>query len=175
MYPYAPAPGTITGTRPTTQSPDAPLADDDRTGLRVLYPDSTDAVHVGSIAGRIFPANPLSLPANPPGVTGLFGTHVVAVDATSGNVIAGTLGGWSCNSPGPVQFDGGYLIQALPVGQSYQIYAEALNGAVDPSQVSNALITVCRNPTTDAGWPPLMSCVVPTAETSFTLRVRPAP
>src|SRR6266404_8736351 len=39
MYPYAPAPGTISGTRPTAQAPDAPLADDDRTGLRVLYPD----------------------------------------------------------------------------------------------------------------------------------------
>src|SRR5437762_188159 len=27
MYPYAPAPGTISGTRPTVQAPDAPLAD----------------------------------------------------------------------------------------------------------------------------------------------------
>jgi Matrixin len=175
MYPYAPAPGTISGTRPTAQALDAPLADDDRTGLRVLYADPTDTIHVGSIAGRIFPANPLSLPANPPGITGLFGTHVVAVDAASGNVIAGTLGGWSCTSPGPTQFDGSYVIQALPVGHSYQIYAEALNGAVDPSQVSNALIPLCRNPTTDAGWPPLMTCVVPAVETSFTLRVRPAP
>ena len=175
MYPYAPTPGTISGTRPTLQAPDAPLADDDRTGLRVLYPDPTDTLHVGSIAGRILPANPLSLPANPPGVTGLFGTHVVAVDAANGSVIAGTLGGWSCTSPGPVQFDGSYLIQALPVGHSYQVYAEALNGAVDPSQVSNALVSLCRNPTTDAGWPPLMSCVVPVAETGFTLRVRPSP
>jgi len=175
MYPYAPAPGTISGARPTLQTPDAPLADDDRTGLRVLYPDATDTVHVGSIAGRVLPANPLSLPANPPGVAGLFGTHIVAVDTASGNVIAGTLGGWSCTSPGPVQFDGSFLIQALPVGHSYQIYAEALNGAVDPSQVSNALTPLCRNQMTDAGWPPLMSCVVPVAETSFTLRMRPEP
>jgi hypothetical protein len=175
MYPYAPAPGTISGARPTAQTPDAPLADDDRTGLRVLYPDATDTAHIGSIQGRILPANPLSLPASPPGVTGLFATHVVAVDAGSGNVIAGTLGGWSCVAPGPVQFDGTYVIQALPIGRSYQIYAEALNGAVNPSQVSNALTPLCRNPTTDAGWPPLMSCVVPVAETSFTLRVRPSP
>ena len=175
MYPYAPAPGTISGVRPTGQNPDAPLADDDRTGLRVLYPDPTDTLHVGSVQGRILPANPLSLPASPPGVTGLFATHVVAVDAASGNVIAGTLGGWSCAAPGPAQFDGSYLIQALPVGRSYQIYVEALNGAVDPSQVSNALTPLCRNPTTDAGWPPLMSCVVPMAETGFTLRVRPSP
>ncbi|HLZ13569.1 MAG TPA: matrixin family metalloprotease [Candidatus Acidoferrum sp.] len=175
MYPFAPAPGTISGVRPTVQAPDAPLADDDRTGLRVLYSDPTDATYVGSIEGRIVPANSLSLPANPPGVTGLFGAHVVAVDAASGAVVAGVLGGWSCTSPGPAQFDGSYAIQALPIGHSYQVYAEALNGAVDPTQVSNALTTLCRNPTTDAGWPPLQSCVVPSANTGFTLRVRPAP
>jgi hypothetical protein len=175
MYPYAPAPGTISGTRPSVQSPDAPLADDDRTGLRILYPDSTDLVHIGSIQGRILPANPLSLPASPPGVTGLFATHVVAVDAATGAVVAGAVGGWSCTSPGPAQFDGSYLIQALPVGHSYQIYAEALNGAVNPSQISNALTPLCRNPITDAGWPPLSSCVVPQPDVSFTLRVRPSP
>ena len=175
MYPYAPAPGTISGTRPTVQAPDAPLADDDRAGLRVLYPDATDTTHIGSIQGKILPANSLSLPANPPGVTGLFGTHVVAVDAVSGSVVAGVLGGWSCAAPGPAQFDGSYVIQALPIGHIYQVYAEALNGAVDPSQVSNALTTLCRNPTTDAGWPPLSSCVVPSATTSFTSRVRSAP
>src|SRR5262249_12402984 len=135
MYPYAPAPGTHSGMRPTAQSPDAPLADDDRTGLRVLYPDPTDTIHTGSIQGRILPANPLSLPTNPPGVTGLFATHVVAVDASTGAVVAGTLGGWSCTAPGPTQFDGGYVIQGLPVGSSYQIYAEALNGAVNPPQM----------------------------------------
>lgn len=175
MYPYAPAPGTFSGVRPTTLQPDAPLADDDRTGLRVLYPDPSDTVHVGSIQGRIVPANSLSLPLSPPGVTGVFGAHVVAVDAASGAAIAGVLGGWSCSNPGPAQFDGTYQLQALPVGRSYQIYAEALNGAVDPSQVSNALTTLCRNPTTDAGWPPLSSCVVPQPNISFTLRVRPSP
>src|SRR5438445_6279821 len=174
MFPFAPAPGTISGTRPTTQQPDAPLADDDRTGLRVLYPDPADTLHVGAIEGRIVPASSLSLPANPPGVTGLFGTHVVAVDAASGAVVAGVLGGWSCSAPGPVQFDGSYAIQALSVGHNYEIYAEALNGAVDPTQVSNALTTLCRNPSTDAGWPPLSSCVMPNASLSFTLRVRPA-
>jgi hypothetical protein len=51
MFPFAPASGTITGTRPSVQQPDAPLGDDDRTGLRVLYPDLTDTVHTGSIAG----------------------------------------------------------------------------------------------------------------------------
>jgi hypothetical protein len=57
----------------TVQQPDAPLGDDDRTGLRVLYPDPADTVHTGSIQGRILPANSLSLPGSPPGVTGKFG------------------------------------------------------------------------------------------------------
>ena len=173
MFPFAPAPVTITGTRPTVQQPDAPLGDDDRTGLRVLYPDPADTVHTGSIAGRIVPANALSLPTAPPGVTGIFGSHVVAVDATSGAVIGATIGGWSCAAPGPAQFDGSYEIDRLPVGRSYTVYAEALNGVVDPSQISNATATLCRNPTTDAGWPPLQGCDVPEVDISFTTRTRP--
>jgi Matrixin len=77
MFPFAPAPGTITGTRPSAQRPDAPLGEDDRTGLRVLYPNPADTVHAGSIAGRVVPANAFSLPLTPPGVTGIFGSHVV--------------------------------------------------------------------------------------------------
>jgi len=45
----------------------------------------------GSIRGRIVPANPLSLPTFPPGVTGIFGSHVVAVDAESGAVMGATM------------------------------------------------------------------------------------
>jgi hypothetical protein len=59
---------------PTTSGVSVPgndLGDDDRTGLRVLYPDSADALHSGSISGEIFPANPLALPASPPGVKGV--------------------------------------------------------------------------------------------------------
>jgi hypothetical protein len=172
MYPYAPAPGTFNGLRPTTQQPDAPLSDDDRTGLRVLYPDPADTVHVGSIRGRVLPANPLSLPVSPPGVSGIFGSHVVAVNSMSGAVIAGTLGGWSCVAPGPAQFDGSYEIDRLPVGQSYNVYAEPLDGTVAPAQVSPAIASLCRNATTDAGWPRLQACVVPAADTTFTTRIR---
>jgi Matrixin len=154
MYPYAPAPGTFAGPRPTAQQPDAPLGEDDRTGLRVLYPDSADVVHVGSIRGRVLPANPLSLPASPPGVTGIVGAHVVAADSAIGAVIGGTLGGWSCTAAGPAQFDGSYEIDRLPVGQSYYVYAEPLDGVVVPAQVSPAIAALCRNSTTDAGWPP---------------------
>jgi Matrixin len=175
MFPYAPAPGTFSGMRPTSAQPDAPLGDDDRTGLRVLYPDPADAVHRGSISGQIFPANPLALPASPPGVTGVFGSQVVAVDAANGAVVGATLGGWSCTAPGPAQFDGTYEIDGLAVGHSYTVYAEALNGAVDPSQVYNAIVSLCRNTVSDPGWPPLQGCVVPAVETSFTARTRPGP
>jgi hypothetical protein len=175
MFPFAPAPGTFTGMRPTAQQPDAPLADDDRTGLRVLYHYPADTQFIGSILGRIVPANPLSLPASPPGVTGVFGTHVVAVDAASGSVIAGTLGGWSCQAPGPAQFDGTYQIGALAVNHTYKIYAEPLNGAVGPAEVSNALVSLCRNSTTDPGWPPLQSCVVPQPNLEFTTTIRSSP
>lgn len=173
MYPFAPAPGTFSGTRPSAQQPGAPLGDDDRTGLRVLYPDPADTLNIGSLTGRILPANPLSLPASPPGVTGIFGAHVVAVDAASGAVIGATLGGWSCAAPGPTQFDGTYEIGHLPVGHSYQVYAEPLDDTVFPSLVSPATSSLCRNPTTDAGWPPLQACVVPAVSTSFTTRTRP--
>ena len=173
MFPFAPAPGTFTGVRPSAQFPDAPLGEDDRTGLRVLYHDPNDTLYIGSIQGHILPASPLSLPAAPPGVTGIFAAHVVAVDASTGSVIAGSMGGWSCNAPGPVQFDGNYQIERLPVNRSYKVYAEPLDGAVSPSEVTNAFVTLCRNATTDPGWPPLQGCVVPPADTLFTTRVRP--
>lgn len=175
MFPFASAPGTYTGTRPSVQQPDAPLSDDDRTGLRVLYTDPTDTQHTGTIRGRILPANPLSLPAAPPGVTGIFGAHVVAVDSSTGAVIAGTMGGWSCSAPGPAQFDGSYEIDRLALGASYLVYAEPLNGVVSPAQITPATAGLCRNSTTDAGWPPLQACTVPALDVSFTSRTLAGP
>jgi len=134
MFPFARAPGTFSGARPTRLQPDAPLGDDDRTGLRVLYPDPADAVHHGSISGRISQANPLALPAWPPGVTGIFGAQVAAADAASGAVMGATSGGWGCAAPGPAHCDGTYEIAGLAVGRSYTVYAEARNGAVHPSR-----------------------------------------
>ena len=132
MFPFAPPPGQMTGTRPTAQSPDAPLSDDDRTGLRILYPDPSDSVHIGAISGRVLPANPLALPISPAGVTGIFPAQVVALDNATGTVTAAVMAGWSCSDPGPAQFDGTFSLQRLPVGtsQSYQIYAEPLDGPV---------------------------------------------
>ena len=175
MYPYAPAPGTFTGIRPTSQQPDAPLGDDDRTGLRVLYPDPTDTLHVGIIRGRVLPANPLDLPSSPPGVTGIFGAQVVAIDSATGAVTGSVIQGWSCASPGPTQFDGSYAIEKLPVGHSYTVYAEPLDGTVSPAQITNSLTTLCRNSSTDSGWPPAQACVVPSPDTSFTTRTLPGP
>ncbi|MEQ1353564.1 MAG: matrixin family metalloprotease [Candidatus Acidiferrum sp.] len=173
MFPFAPTPGTFSGARPTVGQQDAPLGEDDRTGLRVLYPDAGDVVRTGSIRGRIVNANPLSLPLSPPGVTGVFGSQVVAVDAGTGAIVGATVGGWSCSGAGPTQFDGGYAIERLPTGHSYLVYAEPLNGAVDPSQISNATASLCRNSSSDPGWPALLGCVVPEVDASFTVRTRP--
>ncbi|MDQ1405314.1 MAG: Matrixin [Acidobacteriaceae bacterium] len=175
MFPFAPTVGTFSGTRPSQGHPDAPLGEDDRTGLRVLYPDPADTLRVGTIRGHILNANPLSLPASPPGVTGVFGSHVVAVDAASGAVVGATVGGWSCSAPGPAQFDGSYAIERLPTGASYEVYAEPLNGAVDPTQISDTTRSLCRNSTSDPGWPPLQGCVAPPVDISFTVRTRPGP
>ena len=48
MYPYAPAPGTFNGTRPTPQQPDALLGDDDRTGESFLL------AGMGALLGVVF-------------------------------------------------------------------------------------------------------------------------
>jgi len=177
MFPFAPPPGQITGTRPTTQSPDAPLSDDDRTGLRVLYPDPADSVHIGTISGRVLPANPLALPISPTGVTGIFPAQVVALDNATGTVTAAVMAGWSCTDPGPAQFDGTFSLQRLMVGtsQSYQIYAEPLDGPVVFGNVIYNLTSLCRNSTTDPGWPAQYACTVPASAAPFSARIQPGP
>jgi hypothetical protein len=105
--------------------------------------------------------------ASPPVVTGVSGTDVVAVDAGSGEVIAATLGGWSCTGTGRAQFDGSYDIDRLAVGHSYTVYAEPLDGVVTPAQIEPAIELLCRNSTTDAGCPAQQACVVPPPDTSF--------
>ena len=177
MFPFAPPPGQFTGTRPTAQSPDAPLSDDDRTGLRVLYPNPSDSVHVGTISGHVLPANPLALPISPAGVTGIFPAQVVAVDNATGTVTAAVMAGWSCGDPGPAQFDGTFSLQRLTVGtsQSYQIYAEPLDGPVVLGNVIYNLTSLCRNSSTDPGWPAQYACTVPASAAPFSARIRPGP
>lgn len=172
MFPYAPPPGTYVGERPSVSSPDAPLSDDDRAGLRSLYPDPTDALDIGYISGRVLPANPFALadfPATSPGeyVTGMFGAQIVAVDAASGSVIAATVGGWSCDpSTSIVQFNGSYSLGPLPVGRSYVIYAEPFVGPVQPSDIAGAFMNLCSTG-------PASSCTLPTLNSNFAPRVKP--
>ncbi len=177
MFPYAPAPGQFTGARPTVGSPDAPLSDDDRTGLRVLYPDLTDSAHIGAIRGRVLPANTLSLPVSPAGVTGIFPAQVAAVDNATGTVAAAVMAGWSCSDPGPVQFDGSFSIERLLVGssQNYQIYAEPLDGPVTLGDVIANATSLCRNATSDPGWPAQFACTLPPPAAPFSARVKPSP
>ena len=170
MYPFAPPVGGFTGDRPSINVPDAPLGDDDRAGLRVLYPSG---LAFGVIRGRIKPANPLSLlnlPATSAGqtVTGYYGTHVVAVDADTGQVAAGTLGGYSCDaSLNTSIFDGSYEIGGLPLGHHYKLYVEPLDGPAPPAEIAEPLNTEpCR-----AGTP--NNCFPPALNTNFTTKVRP--
>jgi hypothetical protein len=173
MFPFVPPPGTFNGDRPSPQI-DSPLSEDDRTGVRVLYQDPTDVMHIGSIRGRILPANPLSLAALP-GVTGIFAAEVVAVDNATGAVVAATQAGWSCSGVGPPVFDGSYSLDRLSVGptQSYQIYVEPFTGSEDASDAASSLAHLCRNAFTDLGWPSQFSCTVPSVSTNFTVRIRP--
>ena len=173
MFPFAPSPGTFTGDRPSATSLDAPLADDDRAGLRSLYPDPADAANVGYISGRVLPANPFALadfPATSPGeyVTGIFGSQVVAVDASDGSVFAAALGGWSCDPSAPtpiVKFDGSYTLGPLPIGRSYVLYAEPFVGIVPPSDIAGAVSGLCATGAAN-------SCTLPAVNTNFMPRIK---
>jgi hypothetical protein len=185
MFPFA-SPGISTGGVRCTPNPpggpntpcDLPLADDDRAGLRVLYPNPADP-NIGTISGFILPANPLTLaglpsatagkPQPPRPVTGIFGAHVVAVDAATGAVVAGTLGGWSCTQGQqlPSNFDGFYKIEGLPVNRSYKIFVEPLDSPTTPADISNALDALCSQVGTND------VCTPPTVHTGFTTKIKP--
>jgi len=177
MFPFAPSPGQFSGTRPTAQFPDAELSDDDRAGLRVLYPNASDSAHIGAISGHVLPANPMVLPLSPPGVSGIFPAQVVAVDAATGAVAAAVMAGWSCSDPGPAKFDGSFSLVKLSVGsaQNYQIYAEPLDGPVTLGNVIYNPSSLCRNAASDPGWPAQYSCTVPAGAAPFSARVWPGP
>jgi Matrixin len=173
MFPIAPPPGQYLGFRPSGSMPHGPLADDDRTGIRAQYPNPNDRLNVGAIRGRIVPANPFALAqfaASSPGsaVTGMVGAHVVAVDADTGSVIAGTLGGRSCNAASPPpQFDGSFDLERLPVGHSYNLYAEPLLGLALPGDFSDVFTGLCSSSVEP-------TCTPPPANTNSNVRVLPA-
>jgi hypothetical protein len=68
-----------------------------------------------------------------------------------------------------------WSLERLPTGATYQVYVEPLNGAVDPTQISDTTGSLCRNSTSDPGWPLPQGCVAPAADISFTVRTRPGP
>ncbi len=176
MFPFVPTQGTFLGSRPTELFPDAPLAEDDRAAIRTLYPDPVDMLHGGSIRGRVLPANPLALAGDPAAPTGVLGAQVVAMDATTGAVIAAAVSGWSCTDPGPPVFDGSYRIERLPIGsgQAYRLYAEPLDGPLTSTDAFGQ-VTLCRNQLTDPGWPPPLACLMPRPLTGFSTKIRPSP
>jgi Matrixin len=169
MFPYAPPPGLFLGDRPSLSAPDAPLSDDDRTGIRTLYPDPDDTLNVGALRGRIVPANSFALAAVAPVgagsyVTGIVGAHVVAVDSDSGSVVAGALSGWSCSSPtSSPQWDGTFDLERLPIGHNYALYAEPLIGIAQPSDFGDILSDPCVGATP--------TCSPPAADTNFNVTI----
>jgi hypothetical protein len=134
-------------------------------------------VHVGTITGQVLPANPLALPISPAGVTGIFPAQVVALDNATGTVTAAVLAGWSCSGAGPAQFDGTFSLQQLAVGssQNYQIYAEPLDGPVILGNVIYNSTSLCRNASSDPGWPAQYACTVPVSAAPFSARFKPGP
>ncbi len=173
MFPFAPPPGQYLGYRPSGSAPDGPLADDDRTGMRAQYPDPNDTLNVGAIRGRIIPANPFALakfaaPSPGSAVSGIVGAHVVAVDSETGSVIAGTLAGWSCDAANPpTQFDGSFDLERLPVGRSYNLYAEPLVGLALPGDFSDVIMGLCSSSAAP-------TCAAPPVNTNFNVRILPA-
>ncbi len=141
----------------------------------MLYPDPNDVVDVGAIRGSVLPANPFALAIVPApyaggSVTGVYGAHVVAVDAATGAVVAGAFAGWSCSdlsSTALPQFDGSYDIERLPVGHNYWLYAEPLVGLAQPGDFGEALENVCSANSTP-------SCNTPAVDTNFNPRALPA-
>lgn len=172
MFPFAPPPGQYLGYRPDGSIPDGPLADDDRTGIRAQYPDPNDTFNVGAIRGRIVPASPFALAtlaAPSPGVpvTGMVGAHVVAADADTDSVIAGTLGGWSCDAANPpTQFDDSFDLERLLVGHSYNLYARPLVGLALPGDFSDVFTGLCSS-----GVAP--TCTPPPVNANFNVRILP--
>jgi len=124
-------------------APDAPLGDDDRTGLRVSIPIRQMRRTRDRISGLILPRIRWRFRPRPPGVTGVFAAQVVAVDAVSGRSLS------ERRSAGGVA-----RLQVLrnlmapmksTVWQwdtSYTVYAEALNGAVDPRSSITRLLAM---------------------------------
>jgi hypothetical protein len=99
------------------------------------------------------------MPATPPSVPGAI---AVTVAPAGSAVILGNAQTFTATVTNTN--DTGVARSVNDVGHSYTVYAEPLDGVVAPAQISPAIVSLCRNSTTDAGWPPLQACVVPAVD-----------
>jgi len=89
-------------------------------------------------------------------------------DSETGSVIAGTLAGWSCDGANPpTQFDGSFDLERLPIGRSYNLYAEPLVGLALPGDFSDVIMGLCSSSAAP-------TCAAPPVNTNFNVRILPA-
>jgi hypothetical protein len=137
ISPTRPVHFSVTG--PRRGHPIASWRDDERARMRVSYSVPSATVRLRTVSGRVLPAILFAVagipsPSTGRSETGIFGAQVVAVDANTSRVIAGTLGRCDCNAASPpASFDGTYELDCLPVAHNYISYAEPLEGIVSPS------------------------------------------
>jgi hypothetical protein len=93
------------------------------------------------------------------------GAQVVAVDASTGAVVAATLGGWSCDAANPpTVFDGSFDLERLPLNRSYNLYAEPLVGLAAPANFSFVFAGLCSSSASP-------NCTAPPVNTNFNTRI----
>lgn len=91
-----------------------------------------------------------------------------AAVTVTGSVIAGTLGGWSWDAANPpTQFDGSFDLERLPVGHTYDLYAEPLLGLALPRDSSDVFAGLCSSSVAPA-------CTASPVNTNFNVRILPA-
>ncbi len=141
LFAFAPGPGEF----------DRGITNDDKAGLLEIYHDLTP-VTTGSIRGNVHsPFNPGdTLNGLPFAGFPIFGTHVFAVKASTGEYEVGTIGGWSCTlgDPDPSNvnpnnvftIDGTYQIRGLKTAEDYFIYIEPIDG---PTFEDNLIFFFC--------------------------------
>ena len=176
MQPFAPGPGEFFGTRPTAQSPDAPLADDDRTGLRVLYPDADGHDAHRRDRGSRLAGESAGAALRHDGNIRRAGRRGGCRELEGRRGLA--IGGWSCADPGPPRFDGSYRDSAACRRSDASRTSFTRNrwtGHSNRSDVPGATTALCRNAITDASWPAQFSCTVPAVNNEFSTKVRAGP
>ncbi len=141
MFAFAPGPGEF----------DRGITNDDKAGMLEIYHDASP-VTTGSIRGNVHSPFNLGDTLNGQAFNGfpIFGAHVFAVKASTGEYEVGTIGGWSCTlgDPDPLnvdlnnvfRIDGNYQIRGLKTLEDYFIYIEPIDG---PTFEDNLIFFFC--------------------------------